>query len=185
MRLGGSGDAVNERGDVGEVQVQLVLGKGGFGRFDAGFGGKVGLNGVVQFLLADRVLFGQRDQPIGVQFRLMQLRQGDIQLGVGLIGGGLENPLVNLEKHVSFVDKSALLVLLGDQVAGYLGANLRVGRAVQGADPLLIHRHICRHGRDHFHIGGRRRLGGGGRRLVAPGRGGQQGDRKKKSPARR
>ncbi len=68
------GHPVDRRNDIGEAEIQLSgidcsvgcndRGFGGFdGRFvrlDLGFGGEVSLDGIIQFLLTDRALLGER-----------------------------------------------------------------------------------------------------------------------------
>ncbi len=95
-----------------------------------------------------------------IQFRLAE--QGLVlrQFGRGLIQRRLKGAGINLEKQVALLDFAALDVILLDQVAGDLGADLGVGIAIEGADPLLENGHIARRDGQDLDLG-RRRSGRG------------------------
>src|SRR5262249_24088319 len=59
LALGDPGNAVNRRDDASEFEVELGLFYGGFGGGHGGFGGEVGVDGIVEFLLADGAGFGE------------------------------------------------------------------------------------------------------------------------------
>ena len=75
------------------------------------------MNGVVEVLLADRLLFGQRRVAIHVELGLDLIRLGlrELLLGIGelrfgLIQGRLESSRIDLKQQLSLSHKRAFLI---------------------------------------------------------------------------
>src|SRR5439155_21653212 len=98
---------------------------------------RVALGGqrVVELLLADRALGGERREPLDVLrgFRDLRFRAGERALR--LLQGGTELARVDLEEGVVATDELPLLVELPPDVPLDLGPDVRVHRPVEGADP--------------------------------------------------
>ena len=105
LGLSDAGDAVNGRSDFGETQIELGSLHRGFGRRDRSFGGhdrglgrldpgtggldlglsgEIGLDGIIEFLVGDRLLLGQRGVAIHVELGLALIRLGLCELRLGL-----------------------------------------------------------------------------------------------------
>ena len=90
--MGDAGNAVNERDDFGKTQIELSCIHLGLRRIDLTLGctdlslrGEIGLNRVVEILLRNRLLFGERNIPIHVELGLDLIRLGlrELLLGIG------------------------------------------------------------------------------------------------------
>ena len=101
----------------------------------------VGLRGVIEILLRDRLLLGERSVAILIQLRLAlirfgagqlrlrlrpsrlglgELRLGLRQLPLRLIDGRLERPGIDLKQQLALADEGAFGVVLREQIAGHL-----------------------------------------------------------------
>ena len=89
------------------------------GRFDGGLVGQIGLDGVIQFLLADGLGLCQRRVTLHIELGLAEF-------GHRLVQRGFVGAIVNLEELIAFFHKLALLVILLQQVAADLGGYRRV-----------------------------------------------------------
>ena len=109
LRLHDPGDAVHRRGDAGEVEIELGLLDRGLGRGNLRLGGEVGLHGVIQLLLADRLVLGQGPVALHVLLGLAQLGLGLGQLGLGAGQRRLEGARIDFEEQVAAVHPPAFL----------------------------------------------------------------------------
>src|ERR1035438_4926106 len=150
-------DAVDGGDDGGEAEVEARLVGAGPGGRDLGLGGEPGLDGVVQLLLADRFVAGQRGVARHVQLGLSELGLGLAKLALGLRERRGERPRVDLKERIALPDGKALLVDLPDEIPAHLGADLRIDESVQGADPFADDRNVPLLDGDHLDI--RRRRG--------------------------
>ena len=73
---GRAGDAVDGRHNPGEIKIQPGLFHCGFGRLHSAFGGEIGLDGVIQFLLTDGAFPRKGGVALDIQFRLAQFGLG-------------------------------------------------------------------------------------------------------------
>ena len=128
-------------------------------RIGGGLGGAVRLHGVVELLLADGAVLGQRRVPIHVLLGLRERGRRPAELALGLVERGLVGPRVDPEQHVARLDDVALRVAARLQVTVHAGADLGVDVAVDRADPLDVDRHVLLDdvGHDHVRRGRRRR----------------------------
>jgi hypothetical protein len=170
---GDAGNARDRRGHLRPREVQLRLLDRGAGGLDGRLVGLVRLHRVVELLLADRALRGERrvarDVELGLDQRRLRLRQ----VAALLVQLRLELARVDLEEQLTGLDDVALLVVLGQEVALHLRADLGVDEAGRGADPLLVDGHVLLLdlGDQHVHRWGRLR------RLRLPAAGADQRER--------
>ena len=156
LRGGLTGDAGDERADLGEAEVEpggidlcLGGGDGGLGGGDGGLPLRFGLLVVVKLRLGDGALFGERGVTLDVDLREAELRLclAELALGLpdltlGLLEDGLEGAGIDLEEDLALLDGGAFLVELANEVAGDLRLDLGVGVAVEGTDPVAGERDI-------------------------------------------
>ena len=143
--------------DLRPAEVELRLLEGRARAFHVGLRRALPRLGVVELLLADRLLRGQ-----GSVARHGRLRVGErgLVLGeraLGLVVRRLELPRVDLEEGVAGFDGEAFPVDLLEQVALDLRTDLGVDVAVERADPLLVDRDVLLGDGRHLHRGRRRR----------------------------
>ena len=103
---------IHRRRDSREVEIQLRVLNRGFVCFDLRLGGQVRLPGVVQFLLADGLILGERGVTLYVQLRIPQLGLVLLQFGPGLVEGGLKRARVNLKQQITFFHLAAFGIIL-------------------------------------------------------------------------
>ncbi len=97
---GDSGNTVDERTNIGELQIQFGLFQCSFIGLDGRFGSEIGLNIVVELALRNCFFFGQRSVALHIQLRLSKLRLSLCDLRLGLIHDCLKRPGIDLEKHL-------------------------------------------------------------------------------------
>ena len=135
---------------------ELVDGRAG--RRDHCLGRQFRLQGVIELLLADRLVVDERREPGHVELGFAQLGLRLRHLALGLRDRGLESPRVDFEKRSARPHGGTLQIVLFDQVSAYLRPNLGVHRSIEGPDPFAGDGHVLLlHGR-HLHVHGRRRL---------------------------
>jgi len=166
----GPGDrcySVNRGDNACETKIQLSFFNSSLSARDARlsslnlrFGPEIGLHGVIEFLLANGILFCERRVPRHIylrlaQFRfcLIQIRSGLSKISFGLVERGLKGSRVYLEEWSPLPDKSTVGITLFKQKASDLGANLSVYKAIQCGDPFPCDWHILLHYFDDFDIG--------------------------------
>ncbi len=155
LGVGTPGDAIDRRGDLREAEAQFGLVEGRIGRLYAGFGSEIGLDGIIEFLLTDGALLGERPVPFDIQFGFPQSGPGYRQLCFGLGHCRLECTRINFEQQIAFLHRRPFLVILPGKVAGDLGADLGVHEPLGGADPFGIDGHVLLGDGHHFDLGRR------------------------------
>ena len=156
---GDAGDARDRRGHLGPAEIELGLLDLRLRRVHRRQVGLVGLHRVVELLLADRALLGQRRVAGDVELGLHQIRLRLLQGAAPLVELRLELARVDLEQQLPALHHRPFLVGLGQQVALHLRTDDGVDVAAEGADPLLEDRHVLLHDLHHLHVHRRRRLG--------------------------
>ena len=186
------GDAIDRRNEPRKSEVELRRFDRGLGGLDRGVGclnlrprgfdsglcrlhlrlrGQIVLRGVVEILLRDGLLLGERDVAVHIElgsvlirlgrrelrFRLSQLRLrlrqlsvGLRELSLGLIERGLKRPRIDLKQQLPLLDERTFGVILLQQIAGHLGLDGGVYHAVERADPLAVDRNIFLPNLDHL-----------------------------------
>ena len=114
LRGGDRRDAVDERRDAGEAEIQLRGLDRGLRRRDRRLRRVVRAHVVVELTLRDRALLGQR-----LVARQIALGLGELRLRLGqprprLGERGLERPPIDLEQHLALADEGALLIRRGE-----------------------------------------------------------------------
>ena len=89
------------------------------GRSHCGFRGEVVLSGVVEILLARRLLLRQRSVTFHIElgadlngFGIGKLRLSLSKLSLGLVESCLKGPGINLKEELPLVDKRAFFIVL-------------------------------------------------------------------------
>jgi hypothetical protein len=59
-------------------------------------------------------------------------------LSLGLIEGGLKRAWIDFEENIVFVNEGAFAVILFYEIAGDLGLDVGVDRAIEGGDPVAV-----------------------------------------------
>ncbi len=184
VRVLDSRDAADRRGDLGPAEVELCVRHcrlrpgdlrlrlrhvgprveqvGLLGR-DRGQVRQVILDGAVKLLLADRAARRKRRITGDVELRLLLVRLGPKEIGLGLrdlcagllelrfgrvergprlVQRNLVRPGIDLEEEVAGLDQRAFPVLLADQVAGHPRADLGGNVADRCSDPFDVDGHV-------------------------------------------
>ncbi len=136
------GDAVDRGRHPRPVEVELRLLHRRTRRLDLGARGAICLNGVVELLLADRALSGQRRVACNVLCGLGESRFGARQLPAGFVQRRFVLARIDREEQVSRTNQPAFSVVLRLQVSLHARADLRVDRAVGGTDPLRVNGNV-------------------------------------------
>ena len=157
LGAGDGGDAVDERGDAGEAEVQLgALDRRlrrGLRRLRRVAGAEV----VVQLTLRDGALLGERPIAREIALALGELRAGFGEARLRLAERRFERPAIDLEQQLALPDERAFPIGAAHQVAGHLRPDLGVDEAVERGDPFTGNRDALRRDGDHRHRGRRRR----------------------------
>src|SRR6202007_1138794 len=135
LHLSNSGDAIDQRLHLRELQVQLCLLHLSLGGLDRRLRRPVGLNVVVQLALRYCPFFGEWRVPVDIHCGLGQLSLSLCQLGVRLFEHSLKGTRVNLKKNLTLADKRAFFVALPDDVSRHLGLDLSVYVAIERRNP--------------------------------------------------
>ncbi|MNL18351.1 hypothetical protein D3C87_1394940 [compost metagenome] len=181
LLFGEAGQPVHGRGDGGIAEVQLRVDDVGLGLLDRRRRGLFLAHGVVQVLLAQGVLGGQRPHAVQVGARRGQPRLLLRQLRVGGGQRGLEWLLVHTEQHVAGLDQRALGIGALLQEAVHAGPDLHLLRTLRLAHELEVQRHVSQRHGDHAHVGHRWRRGLA--LLLAAARGQHQRRQQRHSPS--
>src|SRR5260370_39560694 len=107
----------------------------------------VGERGIAVFieLRLALVCFGARQLRFRLLILRLSLRQLAVRLGQlspRLVRRSLKWARIDLEKQLALLDERAFRIVLGEEVAGDLGADGGVHHAGQGSDPLAVNRDI-------------------------------------------
>src|SRR2546430_9259098 len=105
LHLRNSGDAVYQRRDVGEAEVEVRLFHLSLGSFYCRFRCEVCLDIVVQLALSNGALLGQRSIAVDIELSLAQVGLGLRELRFGLVEQGLKGPRVDLRSEERRVGK--------------------------------------------------------------------------------
>src|SRR5438094_331167 len=149
--------ALGQRRVAADVELRLTL--GGLRPLDLGLGLDDGGQGLFDLCLAGAHL----------GLGLAQLRLRQLEPGVGLIGGGLKRPRIDLEQQVAALDEGALLVVLAHEMPADAGTDLRVDVPDQRPHILEGDRHVPLDDWLDLDHRGRGRRGGAGRVATAGG----------------
>ena len=136
LRRGDRGDAVHERPDLREIEIQPRGLHGGLCRLHRRLRREIGLNVVVELALRNRTRIRERRIARDVALGLSELRLCLRELSFGLGERRLERARIDLEEYVAFADDSALAIRACDEIAADLRANLRVDQPVERRHPL-------------------------------------------------
>jgi len=142
LRLRNSGDAVDRRDDLREFQIELRLRDSRPGGGDGGLIAEIRLNGIIELLLADHLLFRQRCQAPDIDLGFAERRFGLAELPLRLVERRLVGSRVDLEHKLAGLDERPFLIRLAEQVAGDARLDLRVDVAHERSDPFGIDRHV-------------------------------------------
>ena len=142
LGVGAAGDAVDGRGDLGEAEIQSGLLDVRLGSLNRSLGGKIGLDSVIELLLTDGALLGERPVAFDIQLSLPQFGLGHRQLGNDLVQCRLESPRVDLEQKIAFFYRCTFFVGLPGQIPGNLGTDIGVHQSLGGADPFGKNGHV-------------------------------------------
>src|SRR5579864_1049168 len=152
LHLSNSGDAIDQRFHLRELEVQLGLLHLGLGGLDRGFRRAVRLYVVVELALRYGAFFGQRSVPINVHCSLGELCLSLCQLGVRLFEHSLKGTRVNLKKNLTLADKRAFFVALPDDVSRHLRLDLRVYVAIERRNPFAEDWNVLLNYAGNFHL---------------------------------
>ena len=135
---------VKPRVQLGGIYLRFCRINLSFGGSDLSLGGNIGLNRIVEILLANRLLFGQWNIAIHVELGLDLIRFGlrELLLGIGELRFGLiecclKGSRIDLEQRLALPDVGTFGIVLSEQIPSHLRLNLGVDHPIQGADPLL------------------------------------------------
>ena len=184
LLLSDSREAVDGRRQAGESQIDargLDVGLGGLyaggGSGDLRLGGfylsscglklrlgrHIVLRGVIEILLGDRLLFGERGIAvyvelnaalIGLRYGHLRFRQSKLRLrlfqlalslcepALRLIERRLEGTGIDEKQQLAFANERALGIGLLDEVAGDFRFDIGVDQTVEGSDPLAVNRDV-------------------------------------------
>jgi hypothetical protein len=150
-------DAIDQRRDVREIQVQLRLLHLRLGRLHQCFGREIGLDVIVQLLLRNGVFLRQRYLAVDIVLGSARLCHVLGELSLGLVEHGLKRAHVDLEQDLTFADERAFFIRLADDVSRDLWPDIGVDVAIQRRDPFAVYRDIPLHDAGDFDLGRRRR----------------------------
>ena len=100
------------------------------------------MNRIIQFFLTDGLLLREWSVAVLIQLGFFGLRLVLRQLGLRLIPDRLKRTRIDFKKFIAFLHLAAFSIILREQIAGNLGANLGVDESIESPDPFLEYGHI-------------------------------------------
>ncbi|MCX7010358.1 MAG: hypothetical protein NTY53_24485 [Kiritimatiellaeota bacterium] len=116
---------------------------------DRGLVAEVGLQRVIEFLLAHGFFQRERLEAFHIQLVLAEPR-------LRLVERGLKGARINRKHRVAFFHERAFLIKLLREIAGHLRMHVRMHEPIERADPLTRYGHVLL---QHFRDGDLRRRG--------------------------